>query len=291
MRYYSQHGEDRALWDFFRGQSAGVCVEVGGFDGETFSNTLTFEEQGWRAIIVEPMPHFARKIQARRPGATLFACAAGAAPGETKLVIAHGAEALSTTTAKSDHLERIRKLGGRTEEVIVPVRTLDDMLAEAGVAKIDFITIDVEGGELAVLQGFDLARWQPRIVILENNDSKRCGALQDVMLQRGYHWFTNTSCNEWYVPRSETAIVTPLRRLKNRLRRLHIVLRGLTERTGLKKIGTHDPTQTKRDRPPAPRRTLELPAQPRNHHGPINNSFPHPGHLHCEDGALVTGQT
>ena len=236
MRYYSQHGEDRALWDFFRGQSGGVCVEVGGFDGETFSNTLTFEEQGWRAIIVEPMPHFAPKIQARRPGATLFACAAEAAPGETKLVIAHGAEALSTTTAKSDHLERIRKLGGRTEEVIVPVRTLDDMLAEAGVAKIDFITIDVEGGELAVLQGFDLARWQPRIVILENNDSKRCGALQDAMLQRGYHWFTSTSCNEWYVPRSETAIVTPLRRLKNRLRRLHIVLRGWTESTGLKKL-------------------------------------------------------
>ena len=266
MRYYSQHGEDRALWDFFRGQSGGVCVEVGGFDGETFSNTLTFEEQGWRAIIVEPMPHFALKIQARRPGATLFACAAGAAPGEAELVIAHGVEALSTTTAKADHLERIRKLGGRTEEVTVPVRTLDAMLAEAGhlarirkmggqmekvqvpvrtldamlteagVAKIDFITIDVEGGELTVLAGFDLGRWQPRVVILENANGKRCGDLHDEMLRRGYHWFVSTSCNEWYVPRSETAIVTPLRRLKNRLRRLGMILRVVTEATGLKRL-------------------------------------------------------
>ena len=236
MRYYSQHGEDRALWDFFRGQSGGVCVEVGGFDGETFSNTLTFEENGWRTIIVEPMPHFARKIQDRRPQATLFACAAGAVPGEAKLVIAHGVEALSTTTAKADHLERIRKLGGRTEEVTVPVRTLDAMLAEAGVGQIDFITIDVEGGELAVLAGFDLARWQPRVVILENNDGKRCGDLHDEMLRRGYHWFVSTSCNEWYVPRSETAIVTPLRRLKNRLRRLGMILRVVTEATGLKRL-------------------------------------------------------
>lgn len=115
------------------------------------------------------------------------------------------------------------------EEVKVPVRTLDDMLAEAGVAKIDFVTIDVEVGELAVLQGFNLARWQPRIVILENNDSKRCSALQREMRQRGYHWFTSTSCNEWYVPTSETTIVTPLLRLHN-------VLRGLTERTGLKRL-------------------------------------------------------
>ncbi len=236
MRYYSQHGEDQALWDFFRGQSNGVCVEVGGFDGETFSNTLTFEENGWRAIIIEPMPHFAAKIQARRPGATLFACAAGAAPGEANLVIAHGAEALSTTTAKSDHLDRIRKLGSRMEEVTVPVRTLDTMLAEAGAEKIDFVTIDVEGGELAVLQGFNLVRWQPRIVILENNDSKHCGVLQDVMLQRGYHYFLNTSCNEWYLPASETAIVTPLRRLKNRARRVAMLLRRLTEATGLKTL-------------------------------------------------------
>ena len=236
MRYYSQYGEDQMLWDFFHGQRIGVCVEVGGFDGETFSNTLSFEEQGWRAIIVEPMPHYARKIQARRPGATLFACAAGAAPGEARLVIAHGAEVLSTTTAKPDHLDRIRKLGSRMEEVTVPVRTMDTMLAEAGVAKIDFVTIDVEGGELAVLAGFDLTRWQPRIVILENNDSKHCDMLQNVMLQRGYHYFTSTGCNEWYLPATEKTLVTPLRRLKNRLRRLNIVLRGLTERTGLKQL-------------------------------------------------------
>lgn len=112
VKFYSQHGEDARLLEFFAGQTDGVCVEVGGFDGETFSNTLAFEEAGWRAIVVEPMPHFAEKIRARRPEATLFACAAGATPGEAKLVIAHGVEALSTTTAQADHLERIHKMGG-----------------------------------------------------------------------------------------------------------------------------------------------------------------------------------
>lgn len=227
MQFYSQYGEDQRLWKMFHEQARGVCVEVGGFDGETFSNTLTFEEHGWRAIIVEPMPHFAAKIQARRPGATLFRYAAGASPGEVKLVIAHGVEELSTTTGHADHLARIRKAGGRLEEVMVPVRTMDDMLTEAGVTHVDFVTIDVEGGELAVLAGFDLARWQPRVVILENAAGKTCGDLQDAMLARDYHYFANTSCNEWYAPRSDRTIVTTLRRLKNRFRRLKISLRNV----------------------------------------------------------------
>lgn len=240
MNYYSQYGEDRALWDFFRSQSSGLCVEVGGFDGETFSNSLSFEENGWRAIIIEPMPHFAEKIRARRPDVTLFACAAGAQAGEATLIIAHGVETLSTTNAMPDHLERIRKTGGQTEVVTVPMRTLNDMLTEAGVKKIDFISIDVEGGELEVLAGFDLSRWQPRVVILENNDRKRCAKLQDEMLRRGYHYYINTGCNEWYVPDSEKKIVTPVRRLKNRMRRLaittRVITKAITETTGLKTL-------------------------------------------------------
>jgi FkbM family methyltransferase len=236
MNYYSQYGEDRALWDFFCFQRSGLCVEVGGYDGETFSNSLSFEENGWRAIIVEPMPHFAEKIRARRPDVTLFACAAGAQAGEATLIIAHGVETLSTTTAIPENLERIRKTGGQTEAVTVPMRTLNDMLTEAGVEKIDFISIDVEGGELAVLAGFDLERWHPRVVILENNDGNRCGDLHDVMLLRGYHFFIKTGCNEWYVPSSEKNIVTPLRRLKNRMRRFAIITRSITEATGLKTL-------------------------------------------------------
>ena len=41
---------------------------------------------------------------------------------------------------------------------MVPVRTLDDILTEAGAhAPIDLLSIDVEGHELEVLRGFDLA--------------------------------------------------------------------------------------------------------------------------------------
>ena len=44
---YSQFGEDVLLHRIFR-KSAGVCVEVGAHDGITFSNSLFFEQLGWR---------------------------------------------------------------------------------------------------------------------------------------------------------------------------------------------------------------------------------------------------
>jgi hypothetical protein len=40
-KYYAQFGEDKILNQIFN-KNEGVCVEVGGFDGITGSNTLFF---------------------------------------------------------------------------------------------------------------------------------------------------------------------------------------------------------------------------------------------------------
>ena len=45
MKFYSQSGQDRFLLEnFFRGKRGGVFVDVGAYDGETYSNTLFFEK-------------------------------------------------------------------------------------------------------------------------------------------------------------------------------------------------------------------------------------------------------
>ena len=53
-KYYAQFGEDKILNRIFN-KKTGNCVEVGGFDGVTGSNTYFFEKLGWRCLIVEPM--------------------------------------------------------------------------------------------------------------------------------------------------------------------------------------------------------------------------------------------
>jgi hypothetical protein len=49
----------------------------------------------------------------------------------------------------------------------VPARTLTSILDEAGVRKIDFFSLDVEGFELSVLRGLDLDRYRPKYLLIE----------------------------------------------------------------------------------------------------------------------------
>lgn len=199
LRFYSQWGEDRLLGRIFGAKTSGVAVEVGGFDGVTFSNTLHFEQLGWQTIIVEPMPEFAQKIRASRK-ADLYECAAGAQPGEAVLNIAKGAEDLSTFSPSGYQLENIKYHGAVLEQVTVQVRTMDSILASAGVGKLDFVTIDVEGHEAEALAGFALARWQAEIVIIEDATMGAGAAIPGLMRAQGYGRFMTTGCNDWYAP-------------------------------------------------------------------------------------------
>jgi hypothetical protein len=57
-------------------------------------------------------------------------------------------------------------LGASPERVInLAIRALDGILAEAGSPyRFDFLSIDVEGHEIEVLRGFDIARWRPCLI-------------------------------------------------------------------------------------------------------------------------------
>jgi hypothetical protein len=91
----------------------------------------------------------------------------------------------------------------------VPTRTLDAILAGAGFPRIDFMTIDVEGHELAVLQGFSFARHRPRVVIIEENVLGRTPEVERHMAGHGYVNFRRTGVNDWYAHESDRDLVDP----------------------------------------------------------------------------------
>lgn len=204
---YSQHNEDHILFSIFGGRSNGAALEVGGFDGVTFSNTYLFEQKGWRTFIVEPMPEFARKIRLNRQ-AVLFECAAGSHPGTSVFTIAKGVEALSTLNPTGLQLENMQHHGAVLEEIRVSVRTLDDMLESAAVEKLDFATIDVEGHETEAIAGFTLSRWKPDIVLVEDGSMGVDLAVRKLMCKRGYVRFMTTGCNDWYAPETDDRVIT-----------------------------------------------------------------------------------
>ncbi|WP_431856962.1 FkbM family methyltransferase [Azospirillum sp.] len=152
----------------------GTFVEVGAFDGETYSNTVFLADIGWRGLYIEPVPAFAAACARRHrhnPDVRVVACAAGAEAGEAVLSVG---DALSTLSGEQMALYRMR--GWDTgvfsgKRLTVPVRPLDAVLREHRLAPgFELLVVDVEGGEDAVFDGFDLEVWRPRMLIVELHD-------------------------------------------------------------------------------------------------------------------------
>jgi FkbM family methyltransferase len=212
MEYYSQSGEEAPLLELFADNAhTGICVEVGAYDGITYSNTLCFEKLGWTVILVEPDPALFRKIlDARR--ARAFNVAAGAIAQEATLSVAQGAEYLSAVDPSRRHLRRIEVEKGVVREVPVRMDTLDHILEQACVERVDFVSVDVEGYELEVLRGFTLAKYRPRVVLLEDwSDlhSARDRRVFNFMRRQGYARFHRCACNDYYARLTDPVFSAP----------------------------------------------------------------------------------
>lgn len=192
MKSYSQFGEDMLLWEHFRGKAGGFFVEVGANHPTQFSQTWLFEQQGWRGILVEPLAAKCELLRRARPGSRVFQVAVGAPEqrGRARFTIAAGDDMLSGLTVPPG------VAAARVEEV--EVRTLDEVLAEAGNPPLDLVSIDVEGAELAVLRGFDLARHRPAVLLVEDHLQRL--RLHRYLQRQDYQLRKRTGCNNWYLP-------------------------------------------------------------------------------------------
>ena len=59
----------------------------------------------------------------------------------------------------------------------VPTTTLSAIIDQAGVSHIDFMSIDVEGAELALLEGLDFKRHTPSWAVVETDNVARIADL------------------------------------------------------------------------------------------------------------------
>lgn len=193
MQSFSQFGEDVLLWDYFRKKSDGFFVEVGANHPTWCSQTWLLESNGWQGILVEPLPGKAALLRSQRPRSRVFQAAMGAPEqrGRARFTIAASDSLSGLTTHNGVVAERFEE---------VDVRTLDEVLAEAGHPKLDVVSIDVEGSELQVLQDFDLERHQPGVVIME--DHLQSLKVHRHLVRHGYRLVKRTGCNNWYVPRA-----------------------------------------------------------------------------------------
>jgi FkbM family methyltransferase len=161
---FSRHGLEPGLVPFLPGGAPITLVDVGASGGH-FTQRVLDHCGVRRALLVEPQPARCRELEARfaDPRFAVAACAASDADGSAELDILNWDYSSSLLPVLPD----VGSAGGRLdlavrERVAVPTRTLDELVAEAGIsAPIDLLKIDTQGTELHVLRG--AARALPRV--------------------------------------------------------------------------------------------------------------------------------
>lgn len=191
---YAQWGDDVLVWDYFKGKTDGVFLEAGANDPKGLSQTWLLEKRGWTGVLVEPVPECCDKLRAERPGSKVFQKALGSPSqrGILKLVIPSGLTALAAALSEGE------KAGEGDRVIEAELITLTEVLDQAGVKHLDYLSLDLEGMELEALQGLDFTRFRPDVVIVEDrlDNLSRHRFMKEV----GYKLVRRNGSNNWYVP-------------------------------------------------------------------------------------------
>ena len=162
---YAQNYEDVMLWRALKHVKKGFYVDVGANDPKIDSVTQAFYERDWHGINIEPVQDFYDALCRERPRDINLPYAVGAAEGELAFF---EVPETGISSAVASAVYKNRFLNNRTViEKKVLVTTLNKILDEYVREEIQFLKIDVEGYEKPVLEGLDLSKWRPWILIVE----------------------------------------------------------------------------------------------------------------------------
>jgi FkbM family methyltransferase len=207
VEFRSQCGEDALLWELFQGQLTGFYIEVGAFNGLDLSPTYAYDCVGWDGLLIEAIPRRAQECAQNRPTARVVHAALGP----------HGSSGTTSFTVTTDKfggmLSHLSSSAGHgegdavtsQEVVTVPFTTMDALLDAAPPRDIDFAIIDVEGAEVPLLEGFDLRRHRPRILLIEDERDKPTTPVEAYMAMQQYAQLGWIAFNRIYARRDLAA--------------------------------------------------------------------------------------
>jgi len=201
------------LYEKYLGLTTEGCfVEVGAYDGEYVSNTCALADMGWKGFYIEPVPEYFERCRKRHAGNGAVLVRNVAIGDREDTVTLNIGGPLSTMNDKMVdnflELDWAKTLFSTREQITVKQVTLQEFLTAQQVpVNFDLLVIDVEGYEWTVLKNFDIALWQPKMVIIELHDTnddyllirQECLDIVDYFERNGYRPVFKDNTNTVFV--------------------------------------------------------------------------------------------
>jgi FkbM family methyltransferase len=201
-RFFSQAGQDEFLdRQVFGGRRGGRFAEIGAYDGVTGSNTLFFEMfRGWSGFLVEASPTCHAEVLKNRDTPCLHVAVAAEAGEAEFLDVRRGYAQMGGIVASlGETARKAIAADPRTEAAVIRVPTLPlaDILRAQGAMRLDYLSLDIEGGELAVLRGFPFAGFEIGAWSIEVNEETP--EIAEIMRRAGYRLAAHVGVDQIWV--------------------------------------------------------------------------------------------
>jgi FkbM family methyltransferase len=198
---YAQNLEDVMLSRVFKGKANGFYVDVGAWDPDKDSVTKAFYDAGWSGVNIEPGLNNCKRIAKARPRDVNLQLAVSDKEGMATFQVVPGSGLSSLQPGTVSSLEMY---GLKGQETQVRLTTLTKIFAEhCATRQVDFLKIDVEGHETAVIAGMDWKKFRPLVVLVEatmaETGEPNWAQWDPILTGAGYRFAWFDGLNRFYV--------------------------------------------------------------------------------------------
>jgi FkbM family methyltransferase len=163
QKLYSQRNEELIIRDFFQDRRDGFYLDVGCAWPQRNSTTYYLEKHlGWSGFGVDAVAEYGPMWAEVRERGKFF-----------NFLVSDHADTNDTfyradwTGVSSVDEENVKRWKVGYKKIEVPTITLNKLLDDNGVKKVDFLSLDIEGAQLSALRGFDIERFRPDLACVE----------------------------------------------------------------------------------------------------------------------------
>lgn len=202
---FSQVGEDIIINYLFNSLKIEkpTYLEIGTNLPIRGNNTYFFYNKGCRGVCIEPDTELYKLIRKKRPEDTVLNIGIGLT-GDTSAILHIFPDGYTgwNTFSKEEALIREKESGINVAKTVeMPLRSVNDIIESYFKPWPNFVSIDVEGLDLAILQSLDFNRFKPEVFCVETisfsvtNKEEKLQDIIDFMTSKGYFAYADTHVN------------------------------------------------------------------------------------------------
>jgi FkbM family methyltransferase len=198
IKFQGAHFQDLIAFLYLQNVKKGFYIDIGANDGISGSNTYIFEQIGWNGICIEPLPNIYKMLKRYR-NCTCYNVAVSSETSEKIDFFKATASALSgLNKGMSVAHKQWAEEYGKTEIIKVKTMTFDEIMANyPNVNHIDFLSMDVEGHEIPILETIDFKKYTFGFLTIERSNGEK---IRDIMKKNGYRVYMERGADIMFIP-------------------------------------------------------------------------------------------